>query len=319
MAAEPSLTGKTYAPSWPMSREKLYALLGELPPRHRPISVTHVAEDDMGDFTLEHLVLDLNGLEKVPAFFTRPKNAKPPYPTVLFSHSHGGFYHMGKNELLTPAPYGYPTPYAQVLAKMGIACLAIDHWCFGERQGRSEGDAFRSMLWKGQVMWGMMVYDSLRAVDYLLSREDVDSGRIGALGMSMGSTMSIWAAALDTRIKMCVDLCCLTDFEELEKQGNLSAHGIFYYVPSLTKHFTMADICQLIAPRPHLSTAGIYDVLTPTAGLCKIEKTLSNIGESTGAHTGANNSGFTLKTYPCGHLETREMREDVLAFVRRNL
>ena len=303
----------------PKSREQLYSLLGDLPDINRPIAATLVAEDGVGDsadmggsadrddFVLEHLTLDLNGFESVPAFFIRPKNAQAPYPTVLFSHSHGGFYHMGKNELLSPAPYGYPISYAATLAKIGIACLPIDHWCFGERTGRSEGETFRSMLWKGQVMWGMMVYDSLRAMDYLVSRPDVDSARIGALGMSMGSTMSIWTAALDPRIKMCADICCLTDFAELEKQGNLSAHGIFYYVPSLTKYFTMADICRLIAPRPHLSTAGIYDVLTPTAGLCKIEKTLSNAG------------GFELKTYPCGHLETRAMREDVLAFIRRYL
>ena len=68
------------------------------------------------------------------------------------------------------------------------------------------------MLWEGQVMWGMMVYDSLRAIDYLVSRPDVDAARVATLGLSMGSTMAWWVAALDTRIKVCVDICCLTDF-----------------------------------------------------------------------------------------------------------
>jgi len=294
------------------SREKLYSLLGDLP--NTPLSAKLVAEDDMGNYILEHLILDLNGFENVPAFFTRPKNAQKPYPVVLFSHSHGGFYHMGKNELLHPAPYMYKKPYAQVLSEMGIACLAIDHWCFGERSGRSEQETFRSMIWKGQVMWGMMVYDSLRAVDYIVSRPDTDNSRIGALGMSMGSSMSIWVAALDTRIKTCVDICCLTDFEELEKQGNLSAHGIFYYVPSLTKYFSMADINALIAPRAHLSTAGVYDNLTPVAGLAKIEKELKDVYARIGEP-----ENFILKTYPCGHLETREMREDVLEYIRHKL
>jgi len=289
------------------TRAQLYSLLGDLPDRARPLSHKLVAEDEMGNFMLEYLILDLNGIEKVPAFFTHPKNAKPPYPVVLFSHSHGGLYHMGKNELLAPAPYGYKKPYAQALAEMGIACLAIDHWCFGERSGRRESETFKSMLWKGQVMWGMMVYDALRAVDYIVSRPDTDSTRIGTTGISMGSTMSIWVSALDPRIKMCADLCCLTDFDELEYQGNLDAHGVYYYVPALTKYFSMADICALIAPRPHLSTAGMYDDLTPPTGLCKIEKALAEAG------------GFELKTYPCGHLETREMREDVLEFIRKNL
>jgi len=289
------------------SREKLYALMGELPERNMPISSRTVAIDENDDFVTECLILSLNGTEEVPAYFTRPKNGKGPYPVVLFSHSHGGQYHKGKNELLSPSPYGYPISYAKAMADRGIACLAIDHWCFGERSGRTETSTFKSMLWKGQVMWGMMVYDSLRAVDYLVSRSDVDASRIGTTGISMGSTMSIWVTALDTRIKTCVDLCCLTDFDEFEREGNLDAHGIYYYIPSLTKHFSMADICALIAPRPHLSTAGIYDNLTPVPGLEKIKKALDTAG------------GFVLKTYPCGHLETRAMREDVLAFIEQTL
>ena len=295
-------------------REQLYGLLGELPDRHLPITSRTVAIEEKDDFVIEYLVLSLNGVEEVPAYFTRPNKVEGPYPAMLFSHSHGGFYHMGKSELLSPAPYGYPICYAKTLADRGIASLAIDHWCFGERSGRAESATYKSMLWKGQVMWGMMVYDSLRAIDYLVSRNDIDSTRIGATGISMGSTMSIWVSALDTRIKTCIDLCCLTDFDELECEGNLDAHGIFYYVPSLQKYFSMADINSLIAPRPHLSTAGIYDNLTPVHGLKKIEKALLKVYDDEGA-TG----GFVLKTYPCGHLETRAMREDVLSFIDQTL
>jgi dienelactone hydrolase len=289
------------------NRENLYALLGDLPDRTRPVSSKLVAENEKSNFILEHLILDLNGIENVPAFFTRPKFTTPPYPVVLFSHSHGGRYQMGKTELMQPAPYGHNLPYGEALAKMGIACCAIDHWCFGERSGRTESATFKSMLWDGKVMWGMMVYDTLRAADYIFSRNDTDGKRVAALGMSMGSTMSIWAAALDTRIKICADICCLTDFDELEKQNGLDGHGIYYYVPMLRKYFSMADINKLIAPRPHLSTAGIYDLLTPVAGLDKIEKELADAG------------GFQLKRYPCGHLETKEMREDVLTFIKTHV
>jgi dienelactone hydrolase len=295
-------------------RAQLYALLGDLPDRTLPLTARMVSADQGESYVTENLMLSLNGAEEVPALFTRPINAKTPCPAMLFSHSHGGLYKMGKSELVSPAPYGYPVSYAKAMADQGIACLAVDHWCFGERSGRAESVAFKSMLWRGQVMWGMMVYDSLRAVDYLVSRSDVDSARIGAVGISMGSTMSIWTAALDTRIKVCVDLCCLTDFEELERACNLDGHGIYYYVPSLLKYFTMADINALIAPRPHLSTAGIYDRLTPVNGLYKIEKELRDV--YTGLGTPDN---FILKTYPCGHQETCAMRGDILAFIDRTM
>ena len=304
------------------TREALYSLLGDLPGRELNISSRLVAVDEEYNesFILESLVLELNGIEPVPAYFTRPKNAKPPYPTILYSHFHDGNYKLGKDELLTknvqftPDTYVFNVSYAEALAKLGIACLAIDHWCFGERSGRSESETFKSMLWRGRVLWGMMVYDSLKALDYLETRNDVDMSRIGTLGRSMGSTMSIWVSALDKRVKTCVDTCCLTDFEELERENNLDGHGIYYYVPSLLKYFSMADINALIAPRPHLSTAGIYDHLTPLTGLKKIEGILKEVYIEKGE---PNN--FVLKTYPCGHLETREMREDVLHFICETL
>ena len=81
------------------------------------------------------------------------------------------------------------------------------------------------------------------------------------------STKAWWLAALDPRVRVCMDVCCLTDFEELIKIHNLSGHGIYYYVPSLLKHFQTAQINELIVPRAHLSVNGRLDELTPPAGV----------------------------------------------------
>ena len=58
----------------------------------------------------------------------------------------------------------------------------------------------------------------------------------------MGATKAWWLAALDERVRLCIDLCCLNDYEELIKARNLRGHGIYYYVPALLKHFQTADI-----------------------------------------------------------------------------
>ena len=57
-------------------RGELYGLMGDLPGRDRPISATTVDVEERGGYTLERLVLDLNGLEPVPAYFTRPTAAR---------------------------------------------------------------------------------------------------------------------------------------------------------------------------------------------------------------------------------------------------
>jgi dienelactone hydrolase len=161
-------------------------------------------------------------------------------------------------------------------------------------------------------MWGMMVYDSLRAVDYLGSRPDVDSGRIGTLGISMGSTMAWWVAALDTRIRVCIDICCLTDFDALMDTNDLDRHGFYYFVPGLLKHFTTSQINALIVPRPHLGLAGNYDKLTPIAGLDRIDAELTEFYASAGAP-----DAWELLRYETGHFETADMRSQILTYLRK--
>src|SRR4051794_2404798 len=83
-------------------RKELYSLLGDLPDRKRPISAKLVSSEDRPKYKLEKLVLDLNGMEPVPAYFVKPLDAKPGErrPTMLFHHSHGGGYQIGKTEFL---------------------------------------------------------------------------------------------------------------------------------------------------------------------------------------------------------------------------
>ncbi|MCS7260697.1 MAG: dienelactone hydrolase family protein [Anaerolineae bacterium] len=303
----------TQAQSDPAARrQQLYSLLGDLPDRQRPIHATCVGMEERSGYLLERLLLDLNGIEAVPAYFVRPLKGQGPWPAVLYNHAHGGEYHIGKEELLIGRTFLHTPPYAEALTRNGYAALCIDHWAFGERRGRSESEIFKQMLWHGQVMWGMMVYDSLRALDYLITRPDVDPDRIATLGISMGSTMAWWVAALDTRIRVCVDLCCLTDYQALIATRGLDGHGIYYYVPGLLKHFTTAQVNALIAPRPHLSLAGIYDPLTPPAGLERIDAELSQVYAALGAA-----EAWQLRRYDIGHFETAAMRAEVLAFLQK--
>jgi hypothetical protein len=291
-------------------RAELYGLLGELPDRERPVRAITVGREERASYVLETLVLDLNGVEAVPAVFVRPRQAAGRLPVVLYNHAHG--VEVGKREMLETRTGLQDPPYAVALTAQGYAALCIDTWFCRERQGRTESEIFKHMLWHGRVLWGMMVYDSLRAIDYLATRDDVEMRRLGTVGLSMGSTMAWWVAALDERVKVCIDLCCLTDFQALIETRGLDKHGIYYYVPRLLKHFTTAEINTLIAPRAHLSLAGNDDPLTPPAGLERIDAALRAVYAEQGAP-----EAWRLLRYETGHFETAQMREEVLAFLRR--
>lgn len=293
-------------------RRLLFSLLGDLPPLERPISAQLVLQEERDGYLLETLLLDLNGSEAVPAYFVKPADHDGKLPVVLYNHAHGGVFELGKDEVLNGRAELQGPSYVVPLTERGYAVLCLDMWGFGERRGRSHSELFKAMLWQGQVLWGMMVYDSLRALDYLTSRDDVDEARVGTLGLSMGSTVAWWLAALDTRVKVCVDLCCLTDFQALLEARGLDGHGLYYYVPGLLKHFTTAQINALIAPRAHLSLAGRFDPLTPAAGLGRIDLELTEVYAAAGAL-----EAWELKRYDAGHYETATMRADALAFLER--
>jgi dienelactone hydrolase len=302
----------TNLPDQNKRRKELYGLLGELPPRERPVHATLLERSERDGYVLEKLLLDLNGSQLVPAYFVKPRNATGRSPCLLYNHAHGGDYQLGKEELLLGRKELCAPPYAQALTAQGWTALCLDAWVFGERSGRSESGVFKEMLWKGQVLWGKMVYDSLRALDYLVTRADVDPERLGTLGMSMGSTMAWWCAALDTRVKVCVDICCLTDYDALIAAGGLDEHGIYYYVPALLKHFSTAQINALIAPRPHLSLAGNQDPLTPPEGLELIDRELRQVYEAMGAK-----EAWQMRRYEGGHQETAQMRVESLNFLQK--
>jgi acetyl esterase/lipase len=298
-------------------RKELWDLLGDLPWQHKPEPAKLVSTENHDGYTLERLVLDLNGFEPVPALLLIPDKRQTRAPGLLFIHWHGGMYDLGKEQLLRGAD-AQPA-YAPVCVERGLVTLAVDSWCFGERKHEANGrtgeeNAFKLMLWKGQVLFGMMMFDEFRALDYLASRAEVDARRLGALGMSMGATKAWWLAALDPRVKLCVDVCCLTDYDELIKTHGLKGHGIYYYVPSLLKHFQTAEINELIVPRARLSVNGRQDPLTPPAGVEKVRDHLLPLYRQYGSETDCR-----IELFDCAHVELPEMRKLILDWMDRCL
>jgi len=298
-------------------RRELWGLLGDLPWKHQSGAARLVRKEEHKGYALERLVLDLNGIEEVPALLLIPEKRQEKAPGLLFIHWHAGMYDLGKEQLIKGVDV--QPAYAPVCAEKGLVTLAIDSWCFGERKheadgGEGEQDAFKLMLWRGQVLYGMMMFDEFRAMDYLASRPEVDASRLGAFGMSMGSTKAWWLAALDPRVKVCMDVCCLTDYEELIKTHALKEHGIYYYVPSLLKNFQTADINELIVPRAHLSVNGRRDPLTPPAGVEKIRDRLLPLYRKYGKEADCH-----IELFDCEHVELPEMRKLILEWMDRAL
>src|SRR6185503_4290047 len=139
-------TRREFAAYQQKRRRLLWSLLGDLPFNHRPKAPRLIKTEKGDGYVLEHLELDLNGIEPVPALLLIPDKQRRAAPGLIYIHWHGGTYPTGKMELLTGQKV-LPA-YAPVVAEKGIVTLAIDSWCFGQRQHNSSGktgeeDAFK--------------------------------------------------------------------------------------------------------------------------------------------------------------------------------
>ncbi|MNO65504.1 Alpha/beta hydrolase family protein [compost metagenome] len=296
-----------------MKQDKLKELLGDLP-MDEPISVTKMNQAMRDGYRLESLLLDLNGMERVPAYVAIPLVGEGPFPLVVFNHSHGGDYTNGRNEFVRSSPYLQPPSFAKTLTEMGYAACCIDMWGFNERGGKTESELVKEMLWQGRVIWGMMLYDNIRMLDYMCQREDIDASRIATIGMSMGGLMAWWLAALDERIGVIVDICGQVDAHTLIAVRGLDHHGYYSYVPGLLKHFTTLELQKRIVPRPRMSLVGRNDRLCPIEGVEHLDEGLSEAYEAVG-----KSDHWQSVIASGGHMETMEMRMSWQQFLKKHL
>jgi hypothetical protein len=117
----------------------------------------------------------------------------------------------------------------------------------------------------GQTVTGMWVWDLMRLIDYIETREDCISECIGCAGLSGGGLQTLWAAALDERISCSVISGYFYGYKQslLEMPDACSCN----YVPRLWEKVDMGDIGALIAPRPLLIETGNQDELNGREGI----------------------------------------------------
>jgi dienelactone hydrolase len=307
-------------------RKKLWRLLGNMPSLFTPKAKIDKSEPRDG-YTLEHFTFDNGVGDTVYGYILIPAGRTKPGPAILYNHYHGGQYQQGKEELITKAFKTLDFATGEALAKEGYVVLGIDAYAFGERrfQGpagnkeegrRTEWALFKTFLLEGKSLWGMIVRDDLLALNYLVSRPEVDPNRIGTMGMSMGSNRSWWAAAMDERIKATVSVVCLSRYQNLIAHGSVCSHSFYFYVPNmLAEKIDVESVVGLIAPRPLLAMTGETDRLSPVDGvqiIYNFQEHLYKLYEKP--------ENFRGLLYPgVGHEYTPEMWKETIAWLKRHL
>ena len=244
-----------------------------------PLNPRVTDEVEFRDYTRQRVEIQTEPGLIMPMFVLIPKRADPPYRAIIAPHGHGSggkFAVAGCREMprIAAAIRKYNYAYGQRFAKAGFLTLCPDARGFGERQEEPDRSDILSCscqwlnnmaLPLGQTVTGMWTWDLHRLLDYVQTRSDVKPDRIGCAGLSGGGHQTLWATALDKRIRCAVISGYLYGYKEslLEMFTNCSCN----YVPHLYEYADMGDIAALIAPRPLLIETGTMDPLNGASGL----------------------------------------------------
>jgi dienelactone hydrolase len=159
-------------------------------------------------------------------------------------------------------------PRAIGLAKLGYVVLCVDAFGAGERAvdpapGTYHGGLLGASLWPvGTPLLGLQVYDNRRAVDYLVSRSDVDATKLAITGASGGGNQTLYAGATDERLQAVVPVCGIGTYESYLTTAccvcEVNLGGATYA--------TTGDLLAMIAPRALLVISATRDALQFSVG-----------------------------------------------------
>lgn len=257
-------------------RAKIVELLGGFPDQPSPLQAQTLEVRDFPGYTREKFVFESRPGAAVLGYLLTPKGTGAPHAAVICIPGHGrgvddivGIDEQGRDRTVK---VGYQFDYAVQVAEHGMAAVAIEPMAFGCRRDpltKAKGasatacqPAAGSALLLGQTMLAWRVYDVMRTIDWIGTRKELDVGRIGCMGISGGGTATLFAAAVEPRIRSAFASCSLNTFRDSIMSVS---HCIDNYVPGILNWAEMYDVAGLIAPRPFFAESGEKDPIFPIA------------------------------------------------------
>ena len=308
--------------AWKQRQEWLHKTLLDIVgpfPEKTPLNarITRIIEKD--SFRVEHIIF-----ESQPGFYVTSslfipaglkKNAKAPAVIYCSGHSADGYRNI---------------TYQQVILNLvikGFIVFAFDPVGQGERleyyNEKINQSVFDSptqehsypgtqMFITGSSLARYMVWDGIRAVDYLITRKEVDAERIGITGRSGGGTQSAYIAAMDDRIYAAAPECYITNFTRLiQTIGSQDAEQNLFN--GIVQGIDHADLLSVRAPKPALMITTTRDYFS-IQGAIETEKEVACIYKYYGKE-----SNFGRVEDDSGHASTEKNREALYAFFQQHL
>lgn len=297
-------------------RSKLTEIIGPFPEK-TPLNAEVVRTVEKDTYRVEHIIYESQPDFYVTSSLFIPEGLKGQGPAVIYTSGH------------TPESYR-STTYQHVilnLVRKGFIVFAFDPVGQGERleyfqpqEGTSAvGGPTREHSYPGAQGFitgssqaRYMIWDGIRAVDYLLTRDEIDPARIGITGRSGGGTQSAYIAAFDERIHAAAPENYITSLTRLlESIGPQDAEQ---NLPGgIARGIDHGDLLAVRAPKPAL-------MLTTTGDFFSIQgarETAREVAEIYKAYSKEGN--FSMVEDDASHASTQKNREAMYGFFQQHL
>ena len=243
-------------------RKTIEASVGGFPER-TPLNPKVVGVIEKDGYKIEKIIFESQPAFYVTANLYVPSRGQGPFSGVLYplGHEQGGKSHDAWQRMLV------------TLARNGYVALAWDPLGQGERAQIFDEDFNQRKLIRSTTEHSVLgvqcllagdnvarytIWDGIRALDYLLSRPEVDASRIACTGNSGGGTHTSYICALEDRIHVAAPSCYLTGWGKLlETIGPQDAEQVL--LPWIAAGLDHADFAIAFAPRPFLVLSAVRD------------------------------------------------------------
>lgn len=288
-------------------RDKMFQAMGPAPKDDCPLQPRVIGTIERDGYRIEKLVLQtrpdvwMTATAYVPA-----AKAGQKAPAVLVVHGHWAW--ARRDPVVQARCLG--------LVKLGFFVLAVDAFGAGERHtapARSvyHGALYGSTLWPtGHSLLGMQVYDNRRAVDYVLSRPEVN-GKIGVTGASGGGNQTMYAGALDERIGAVVPVCSVGNYQAYLR----AACCVCEVLPNALTFTEEGEVLGLVAPRALLVLNASRDGIQFSPA--EAEKSVARAKSIFDVTNAAKNIKHIV--FESGHDYNRPMREAMYGWMTLHL
>lgn len=287
--------------------EEIKALLGPFP-QTVPLNPEVIEQVDCGNYVREKVQYDVEVGERISAYICIPKNLTGKVPAIFCHHQHNREFDIGKSEVVGLIG-NKDQAYASELAERGYITFAPDAIAFEERNwaspGSSEYHELASRLVKGETLMAKVISDAMRGIDYLLSRDEVETDKLGFIGHSYGGRMALWLPAFDSRIRTSVSNCgCVSYADSFPRDIGFQME---FCIPGIAKDHDVVDVVRKIDNCSLLISATDNDVWS--YGAEKLYETVkSDLGDK-----------VELKMYKGEHVFSPEMRHYAYNFLAKTI